>query len=118
MDYPHRPRVEATVNKIQYEVGTNVVILSSPPSPVPRSPLIRARLLPHVCYPPPLTLPQLIKDLTQSKSKISFLPSTKDDPSKRKPDISLAKEKLGWEPVVAVHEVGSWRGRGGGVLIR
>ena len=37
---------------------------------------------------------------TNSKSKIVFKPLPKDDPTKRKPDISLAKEKLGWEPKV------------------
>lgn len=30
---------------------------------------------------------------------------TKDDPNKRKPDISLAKKELGWEPTVAVKDV-------------
>jgi len=45
-----------------------------------------------------------IKKLTKSKSDIRFLAATKDDPSKRKPDISLAKEKLKWEPRVTVEE--------------
>lgn len=45
-----------------------------------------------------------IKDLTKSKSEIEFLDHTQDDPSQRKPDISLAKEKINWEPVVSVEE--------------
>jgi len=42
-----------------------------------------------------------IKEMTKSGSKITFLPLPKDDPARRKPDISRAKEKLGWEPKIA-----------------
>eukprot|EP00551_Chaetoceros_affinis_P012959 CAMPEP_0203676756 /NCGR_PEP_ID=MMETSP0090-20130426/25654_1 /ASSEMBLY_ACC=CAM_ASM_001088 /TAXON_ID=426623 /ORGANISM="Chaetoceros affinis, Strain CCMP159" /LENGTH=455 /DNA_ID=CAMNT_0050543411 /DNA_START=30 /DNA_END=1397 /DNA_ORIENTATION=+ len=45
-----------------------------------------------------------IKDLTKSKSEIEFLDHTQDDPSQRKPDIRLAKEKINWQPVVSVEE--------------
>lgn len=45
-----------------------------------------------------LDLAQKVLELTGSKSKITFLPLPSDDPVKRKPDITLAKEKLGWEP--------------------
>ena len=38
--------------------------------------------------------------LTGSKSKIIFKELPTDDPTRRKPDISLAKNKLGWEPKV------------------
>ncbi len=37
-------------------------------------------------------------------SHIIHLPATKDDPSKRKPDITIAKEVLDWEPKVAVRD--------------
>jgi UDP-glucuronate decarboxylase len=47
---------------------------------------------------------EYVKDLTKSESEIKFLPKTQDDPSKRRPDISLAKEKLDWEPKVPVEE--------------
>ncbi|CAN0192030.1 unnamed protein product [Ascophyllum nodosum] len=47
---------------------------------------------------------ELIKASTESDSKIVHMESTKDDPSKRKPDISLAKREMGWEPAVSVHE--------------
>ncbi|MDO8634092.1 MAG: SDR family oxidoreductase [archaeon] len=40
-----------------------------------------------------------IISLTGSSSKISFAPLPKDDPLRRRPDISLASEKLGWKPV-------------------
>ena len=36
--------------------------------------------------------------LTDSKSKISYNPLPKDDPKQRKPDITLAKKILNWEP--------------------
>lgn len=46
-----------------------------------------------------LELAKEVISLTNSKSKIIFLPLPKDDPKQRQPDISLAKEKLeGWEP--------------------
>ena len=31
-----------------------------------------------------------------------MLPATKDDPKQRKPDITTAKEQIGWKPVVPV----------------
>ena len=50
------------------------------------------------------TLAELIIKLTGSKSRIIYKPSPEDDPKQRKPDIRLAKEKLGWEPEVSVEE--------------
>ncbi len=50
-------------------------------------------------------LAEIVVELTNSKSNIIYLPATKDDPSQRKPDISLAKEKLnGWEPKIQLEE--------------
>lgn len=43
-------------------------------------------------------------ELTGSTSKIERLPLPPDDPTQRRPDISLAKEKLKWEPTVALTE--------------
>ncbi len=51
-----------------------------------------------------LELAEKVIDLTGSKSKIIFQPLPKDDPMQRKPDITLAKEKLNWEPVVKLEE--------------
>lgn len=42
--------------------------------------------------------------LTSSKSKIDFRPLPQDDPTRRKPDISIAKEKLAWEPKIGFEE--------------
>lgn len=52
-----------------------------------------------------LELAEKVIKLTGSKSKLVFQPLPQDDPMQRKPDISLAKEKLnGWEPKVALDE--------------
>jgi dTDP-glucose 4,6-dehydratase len=51
-----------------------------------------------------LELAEKIKHLMDSKSEIVFKPLPKDDPKKRRPDISKAKAILGWEPKVLVDE--------------
>ena len=51
-----------------------------------------------------LELAKKIIELTGSKSKIVFRPLPQDDPCQRKPDISLAKEKLDWQPTVNLDE--------------
>ncbi len=51
-----------------------------------------------------LEFAELIIKLTNSNSKIINKPLPKDDPVRRKPDISLAKEKLNWEPKVDINE--------------
>lgn len=49
-------------------------------------------------------LAQLVLQLTGSKSEIQFNPLPQDDPKQRKPEISLAKEVIGWEPRVPLVE--------------
>lgn len=49
-------------------------------------------------------LAELIIKLTNSNSKIKFAPLPQDDPLQRKPDISLAKKELCWEPKVDIEE--------------
>ncbi|MBK9290368.1 MAG: SDR family oxidoreductase [Bacteroidetes bacterium] len=49
-------------------------------------------------------LAEMILRLTGSKSKIVYLPLPQDDPMQRRPDISLAKEKLGWEPRIPLEQ--------------
>ncbi len=52
-----------------------------------------------------LELAQLVIGMTRSKSKIVHLPLPSDDPKQRRPDISLAKERLGnWQPQVHLEE--------------
>ncbi|MGD2170991.1 MAG: SDR family oxidoreductase [Gammaproteobacteria bacterium] len=51
-----------------------------------------------------LELAEQILRLTGSKSKLGFRPLPVDDPQQRQPDISLAADKLGWEPVTALED--------------
>ena len=49
-------------------------------------------------------LAQKVLNLTQSKSKIKYLPLPQDDPRQRKPDIELAQNKLNWNPHIALEK--------------
>lgn len=51
-----------------------------------------------------LELAEKTIEMIGSKSKIIFKPLPSDDPVRRKPDISLAKDKLGWEPKIPLNE--------------
>jgi UDP-glucuronate decarboxylase len=51
-----------------------------------------------------LQLAQTVIKLTKSNSEIEFHPLPADDPTQRKPDITLAQKKLGWEPKVILEE--------------
>lgn len=51
-----------------------------------------------------LELAEKIIGMTGSKSRIEFRPLPEDDPKTRRPDITLAKERLGWEPKVSLEE--------------
>lgn len=51
-----------------------------------------------------LELAELVLSLTGSKSKLVFQPLPSDDPRQRQPDITVAKEKLGWEPQVPLRD--------------
>ncbi len=47
---------------------------------------------------------EVLRQMPESKSKLVFAPLPADDPKRRKPDIALAKELLGWEPEVPLAE--------------
>lgn len=49
-------------------------------------------------------LAQKVLNLVQTNSQIVFEPLPKDDPTQRRPDISLAQKELGWEPKVQLQE--------------
>ncbi|MFG2022741.1 UDP-glucuronic acid decarboxylase family protein [Streptomyces sp. NPDC048825] len=49
-----------------------------------------------------LELAQWISKLAQSRSDITLVPRPQDDPERRRPDITLARELLGWEPTTPV----------------
>jgi len=51
-----------------------------------------------------LELAQNVIELTNSSSKLTFMPLPQDDPKQRQPDISLAKKELDWEPKVQLRE--------------
>ncbi|MGQ0800768.1 MAG: UDP-glucuronic acid decarboxylase family protein [Pseudomarimonas sp.] len=49
-------------------------------------------------------LAEQVIELTGSASTLTFLPLPADDPTQRKPEIELARTKLGWEPKIALRE--------------
>jgi len=51
-----------------------------------------------------LDLAKEVLKLTGSRSQLIFKPLPSDDPKQRKPDITLAKTQLGWQPKVGLHE--------------
>lgn len=51
-----------------------------------------------------IELAETVLRLTKSKSKLIFKPLPEDDPKQRRPDITLAKNILGWKPVVSLEE--------------
>ena len=51
-----------------------------------------------------LELAEKVITKTGSNSKITFHPLPGDDPKQRKPDLTLAKKHLNWEPKVALDE--------------
>ena len=46
----------------------------------------------------------VLKLIPESKSKIIYQTLPLDDPKQRKPEITLAKEKLDWEPTIKLEE--------------
>lgn len=51
-----------------------------------------------------LHLAERVIELTGSKSEVTLLPLPEDDPRQRQPDISFAKEALGWTPNVGLDD--------------
>jgi UDP-glucuronate decarboxylase len=51
-----------------------------------------------------LELAELTLKLTGSKSKLTFLPLPSDDPRRRQPDITAARETLGWKPKIGLED--------------
>ncbi len=51
-----------------------------------------------------LELAESVLELTGSRSKITFNPLPADDPVRRCPEVSLARETLGWQPQVSLEE--------------
>jgi UDP-glucuronate decarboxylase len=51
-----------------------------------------------------LELAEKVLQLVGGRSQLVFQPLPSDDPRQRQPDITLAREKLGWEPKVALED--------------
>jgi len=51
-----------------------------------------------------IELAEKVLEMTNSVSKIVKVNAREDDPVRRKPDISLAKQRLGWEPEITLQE--------------
>ncbi len=51
-----------------------------------------------------LELAETVKDVTGSSAEILFEALPIDDPKQRRPDITLARELLGWSPDVSLRE--------------
>ena len=51
-----------------------------------------------------IELAETVLKMTNSSSKLVLVEARPDDPGRRQPDISLAKEKLGWEPEIKLKE--------------
>ena len=49
-------------------------------------------------------LSEIVLELTGSQSKIVYRPLPEDDPMQRRPDITKARELLGWEPTVGLRD--------------
>ena len=49
-------------------------------------------------------LAEMVIKLTKSSSKLAYKPLPQDDPTQRKPDISLAQKELNWEPTIPLEE--------------
>jgi UDP-glucuronate decarboxylase len=59
----------------------------------------------NIGNPGEFTIKQLaekVVEMTGSSSRISYEPLPSDDPTQRQPDITLAKERLGWEPTITL----------------
>lgn len=51
-----------------------------------------------------LELADLILKMTGSRSSVQFRPLPQDDPKQRRPDISVARKVLGWQPIVQLEQ--------------
>jgi len=61
----------------------------------------------NIGNPAEMTVLQFAEEILRlmgSSSKIDFVPLPEDDPKVRQPDITLARQKLGWEPKVGLVE--------------
>lgn len=58
----------------------------------------------RICIERMAVVVQVVQETIDPNARIEFRPNTEDDPHMRKPDISRAKELLGWEPKVPLRK--------------
>ncbi len=51
-----------------------------------------------------VSLATIIRDMIGNNNTIEFKEEVEDDPQRRRPDISIAKANLNWEPIVSVKD--------------
>ena len=51
-----------------------------------------------------LQVASLVQELTGCRSRLVYQPLPSDDPSQRRPDLTVAREVLGWGPVTPLRE--------------
>jgi dTDP-glucose 4,6-dehydratase len=51
-----------------------------------------------------LELVDVVREVTESSSEVVFEPLPVGDPTRRRPDISRARQLLGWEPTIALRD--------------
>ena len=87
----------SAVAQVAAKVGTQSIMLAAQMAGVPV----------NIGNPDEFTIKQLaeiVLELTGAHSKIVHEPLPTDDPTQRQPDITLAREKLNWEPTVPLRE--------------
>jgi len=47
---------------------------------------------------------EIVREVTGTSAGIVFEPLPTDDPTRRRPDITVARRELGWEPTVSLRE--------------
>lgn len=62
------------------------------------------KFYPSLCCKTKSSKIQVVKETIDSSATIEFRPNTADDPHKRKPDITKAKELLKWEPKISLRD--------------
>lgn len=51
-----------------------------------------------------LEVAQILKELMKSNAQLEFLPLPEDDPRRRKPDITISRTIMDWEPAISLHD--------------
>ncbi|GFZ10207.1 NAD(P)-binding Rossmann-fold superfamily protein [Actinidia rufa] len=83
-------------------IVTRVLVISAKSSGVLA--IRRLNGIEHDQFAPDFQNIAVVQETIDPNARIEFRPNTEDDPHKRKPDITRAKELLGWEPKVSLRK--------------